>query len=167
MFRRITSVAAAAALALALLGGPVAAAPPGQSGSDVRIIGNAQLTSWGGVIDGTTVRLNVLVRCPVGSGTYLPFAGMPDAFGGQFPNPYLPGMTSPATYGGMVACTGRWERATTIARSVARNQDPSTHPFEYFSHGRTTFVVQLGLGPEPPVTTSRTVQVVVPRGHRR
>ena len=168
MFRRITSVAAAAALVLALLGGSALATPPGQSGHDVKIVGVAQLTNWGAELDGTTVALHVRVRCPAGSGPVaLPFAGMPDAFGGQFAAPYLPAMTGPATYGGVAECTGRWERATTLARSVSRNQDPSTHPYEYFSSGRTTFVVQLGLGPEPLAMTSKTAQVVVPRAHRR
>ncbi|MFA9443996.1 hypothetical protein [Egicoccus sp. AB-alg6-2] len=153
-----------AAMLLTMLAGPAAAdsAVPAGGDYDIKIVGNARLYPWNGVIDGTTVALNVRVRCPAGETAVVPFAGMPDAFGGQFPAPYLPGHTSPAVYGGLVQCTGGWVKATTVARSVARLQNPATHPFEYFSHGRVAFVVEIAGWPDPLATHSKTLQVVVP-----
>jgi hypothetical protein len=171
MVKRVVLLATIIATMLTLVAGPATSAPPGSSGQDgyeIRIVGNARLAAFNGQIDGTTVALQVRVRCPAGAaGGYVPFAGMPDAFGGTFAAPYLPGHTSPATYGGMFTCTGTWERVTTLARSVARNQDPATHPFEYFSHGRTRFVVEIAADGEPKATHTRTVQVVAPGFVRR
>lgn len=92
---------------------------------------------------------------------------MPDAFGGTFPAPYLPAMTGPASYGGTVTCTGSWEPATTLARSVARNQDPDRFPFAYFEPGRTRFVVAIAAFGDPPASQTKTLRVVVPRSSRR
>jgi hypothetical protein len=141
---------------------PAIAAPPPY---DVFVNGDATPYAYNGVIDGTTVSIPVLVRCPVGQVVYVPFAGMPGYFSdGRFAQPYLPSMTGPNSYGGQASCTGQLQSVTTLARTVSRNQDPSFQPFDYFTSGPLTVMVELQGSGTPPVTDTKSINVLPPPG---
>ncbi len=127
---------------------PASAAPepPEPPPYEIVIDGDATPYAFGdGVLDGTTIQIPVLVTCPLGATGYLPYAGLPGYFtDGRFAEPYLPPKPpDPKTYGGAIDCTGEPQKATTIARSIADDQDPVKSPFEYFTSGPAIVTVAL------------------------
>ncbi len=139
-----------------LTAAPAKAAP----GYEIYVAGDATPYAYGGIADGTTVQIPVIVRCPAGTSAYVPFAGLPGYFtDGRFAEPYLPAHTGPATYGGQISCTGSFQTASTIARSVGRNQDPSTHPYQYFTPGPATAKVIL-IAAETVAEASAAIEVL-------
>jgi hypothetical protein len=76
------------------------------------------------------------------------------------PEPKEP--TEPATYGGAIDCTGEPQKATTIARSIAHDQDPVTNPFEYFTSGPATVKVTLETNSAIAVSDTKAIKILPP-----
>jgi hypothetical protein len=160
--RAVRSTIAVSMLLSGIAIGPAAAAPPPFS---IAVAGDATPYAYnGGVVDGTTVQIPVTVTCPPGIKGYLPFAGLPGYFSdGRFAAPYLPpNPPDPATYGGAIDCTGQPQAATTIARTIAANQDPLTNPYEYFTSGPATVTVTLVATPAISVSDTKAINILPP-----
>jgi hypothetical protein len=152
--RASLSVSLLAALAVGGVAAPASAVPT--EGYSIQIVGAAHVTPHRdadeystGVYAGTTVRIGVRVTCPEGvtGPVLLDFAAVE---GTMFETPYLPAMTAPLS----VDCTGD-RVGYTLARTVARNQDPST--FTYFEQGFITVTVATLNG---EATDTKRVRVV-------
>jgi hypothetical protein len=157
--------AGAAVVALGLAAGPAATADsPNSSEWNVRIVGSATLDPayQDATYYNTGVLIPVKVRCPAGEIGFGVHAGFPGYFpDGAQAQPNLPGMTRPLIF----ECTGKPERYTFRGRSISRLQDPSTHPFARFHHGRATVVVEVRFnGGAAAVRDTKTIQIVVPPG---
>jgi hypothetical protein len=157
------SVVMAAALALPVAGAVAHPAPQRTTTWQLRVSGPATIDrtgTWGAA--GTTVLIPAKVRCPAGEHGYGMFAGFPGYFrDGDHAEPSLPAHTMPTP---VVECTGKLQRVTFVGRSVHRNQDPATDPYERFHRGRATVVLELMRSDGPPVRATRTIRIRAPKG---
>ena len=166
--RSVRVVAAAwAALCLSGVGltaasvGPVPNTAAGaNSHARIWIDHRAEILEQPGYENGTTILVQMTVRCPRGEHGHALFAGLPGYFSdGRFATPYLPGNTMPA----VITCTGHRQPLSTVARSVYRLQNPETDPFETFAPSRATAVVGLRMDNGSYYTSSAKIRIVDPR----
>jgi hypothetical protein len=109
------------------------------------------------------VLIPVQVTCPAGEEAYGIFAGFPGYFAdGHHAQPYWQSMTGPTPW---IRCTGKTELYTFVGRSVGRNQNPATHPYQYFEHRNATVVVEAVRGDgNGSIRDTKAVKIVVPSG---
>ena len=150
--KKILTIVGAAAVSFAVLTPPAQASPNPYA---IQISGDPSISASHYGLPGTTIVIPLTVRCPKGERQMIPFAGLPNSFGGKFPRPFLPSMTIPV----YVDCTGKNQASHTYARSIARNQDTQNYPYEIFTPGRATVIVHLGIMGEPMAIDVERVKI--------
>lgn len=150
--KKVLTVVGAAAVSFAVLTPPAEASPRRYA---IEISGDASISASTYGLPGTTIVIPLTVRCPKGERQMIPYAGLPDSFGGKFPAPYLPSMTIPV----YVECTGKNQPSHAYARSIFRNQNTQDYPYETFTPGRATAIVHLGIVGAPKAIDVERIKI--------